>query len=105
MDTYRCDDCGWIIDGSELDHFYEDGIKYTCCPHCQSTELTYLEYNCKCCGEPCESDYCEECKEDIKTIWNEFIEKMKTELSEEEYDLFREMYNNEDLIVGEYKEC
>lgn len=84
--TLKCNNCKFTADRSDWHNFKEDGQNITLCPICGQEDWEELVCKCAICGAPCECDYCDECKEYVKSQYDKFKETLteaETEILEE----------------------
>lgn len=76
---FECDKCGHRFTEEDARVLWDsDGrttINYNACPSCGCDALTELE-PCRICGAliPEGEDYCDDCKWDLRKIWNRAVE-------------------------------
>ena len=101
---YRCEDCGnlfeegeqaiWTEDFGEC-HGYPTRVEMSGCPLCQGSYEEAKE--CKICGSYVsegDSQYCNECQEDVRKRFLTFI---NSEFIPEERELLNYLYDGEEI--------
>ena len=89
----KCNECGHLFEEGEQASWVEPhGERLSGCPLCYG--VYEIARPCKLCGDygNTEEDYCEDCKNDIKKRFSDFVEK---EFTEEERELLNELYDGE----------
>ena len=102
MEMYRCEQCGHLFEEGEQAKWQEDRGEFwgapctetvTGCPICKGD---YVDIEpCKICGSynhDYKEEFCDECKKNVKQVFQNFVNKVFTA---EERELLNELYEGE----------